>query len=487
MLNRVLASTAAIALVGGLLSAAVLLRTDTPGAPSATNDATASFAAASAFQPAPIQAAPLQAPSATGSGLHADATDAPTIAAIIAAEPVTEAAADPLQRRTVSLGRGDTLMELLLEEDVRAEEAQEIVGALKPVFDPRRIRAGQEFTLVFETDGEGERFVGMEFQPSVERSVTIAREDAGFSAKAVDTPLERRLTVAEGSIDFSFDQAASAAGVPAQVRSVLINQLYSYEVDWQRDIQRGDRFEILYETLTTKDGQVARAGGIVFAALTLSGKRLPVYRFEDDEGFVDYFNAKGESIRKALLRTPIDGAKLTSGFGMRMHPLLGYSKMHKGVDFGAPVGTPVYAAGHGVIDEVGPKGAYGNYVRIRHNNQIETAYAHLSRFGRNIRRGARVAQGDIIGYVGSTGRSTGPHLHYEVMRNDVQVNPLSVDLPAGRTLDGKELKRFHTLVAGIDAQYRQAKESIGEGIALVSDRQAAVATRGKGCTKSPGC
>lgn len=489
MLNRIAATTAAATAIAGLVLAAALLPAQRAArdaqAPDTIDIAAVMDAAAPALAPEPAVAEPA-APADTAQATVAvtasiPAPDAGAADAIVA----EEAPEDPIQRRTVSLRRGDTLMELLLEADVPGAEAQQVVAAMRKVHDPRKLRAGQDFILIFEAAAESERLLGLEFQPAIERSVAVTRTEAGFKAETVETPLQRRLTVAEGTIDFSFDQAASAAGVPAPVRAVLINQLFSYDVDWQRDIQRGDGFEILYETLTTEDGQVARAGGIVFAALTLSGKRLPVYRFEDDQGVVDYFNAKGESIRKALLRTPIDGARLTSGFGMRRHPILGYSKMHKGVDFAAPTGTPIYAAGNGVVEEVGPKGAYGNYVRIRHNNEIATAYAHLSRFGRNIRRGARVTQGDVIGFVGSTGRSTGPHLHYEVMRRGKQVNPLSVDLPTGRTLDGKEMKRFRQVVAEIDAQYRAAKEG---GVALISSTaEAAPAPAGKGCTRAPGC
>ncbi len=486
MLNRIAATTAAVTAIGALLLGVSLIPLQRDAHEARSDLATLDIAAVTEAA-APAVAIPEPA---------AEAESAPAAIADVAgamADPVASAAdalvaeevpADPVQRRTVSLGRGDTLMELLIEADVPTGDAQQVVAALRKAHDPRKLRAGQDFTLLFEADGDAERLLGLEFQPAIERSVSVTRTDAGFTAETIETPLERRLTVAEGSIDFSFDQAASAAGVPAPVRAVLINQLFSYDVDWQRDIQRGDGFEILYETLTTQDGQVAKAGGIVFAALTLSGKRMPVYRFEDDQGVVDYFNAKGESIRKALLRTPIDGARLSSGFGMRRHPVLGYSKMHKGVDFAAPTGTPIYAAGNGVVEEVGPKGAYGNYIRIRHNNEIATAYAHLSRFGRNIRRGARVSQGDVIGFVGNTGRSTGPHLHYEVMKRGRQVNPLSVDLPTGRTLAGKELARFRQVMAEIDAQYQQAK---GDGVAMVSATPGDRPDADKSCAKAPGC
>jgi murein DD-endopeptidase MepM/ murein hydrolase activator NlpD len=213
---------------------------------------------------------------------------------------------------------------------------------------------------------------------------------------------------------------------------------------------------------------VVKVGDLQFASLTLSGQTIALYRYADGSGEVDFYNAKGESVRKALLRTPIDGAKLTSGFGMRNHPILGYSLMHKGVDFGAPTGTPIQAAGHGVIDEAGPKGAYGNYVRIRHNNGYSTAYAHMSRFAQGIRAGKRVTQGQIIGYVGATGRVTGAHLHYEVLADNRQLNPLSVKVPTGIKLAGKELAKFQ--LAAKETDVRLAKLPVTTKVAQASQR-----------------
>jgi murein DD-endopeptidase MepM/ murein hydrolase activator NlpD len=192
----------------------------------------------------------------------------------------------------------------------------------------------------------------------------------------------------------------------------------------------------------------------------LSGKTITLYRFKtNDDGITDYYDEKGQSVRKSLMRTPIDGARLTSGFGKRKHPVLGYTKMHRGVDFGARTGTPIMAAGNGVVEFAARNGGYGNYVRIRHNNSYKTAYAHMSKYGKGIRKGTQVKQGQIIGYVGTTGRSTGPHLHYEVHKNGTQINPLSVKLPAGRKLEGKMLTAFNATkenirreVAGVELE-----------------------------------
>ena len=180
---------------------------------------------------------------------------------------------------------------------------------------------------------------------------------------------------------------------------------------------------------------------------------MPVYRFIPDSGFADYFNDKGESVRKALLRTPVDGARITSGFGRRT--LFGYTRMHKGVDFGVPSGTPIMAAGDGVIETIGSNGAFGNYIRIRHNSTYKTAYAHMRRFASGLSRGSRVRQGETIGFVGSTGRSTGPHLHYEVLVNNEQINPLDIRLPAGEILTGDELESVYVVRDQLDTLFNR--------------------------------
>ncbi|NDF13273.1 MAG: M23 family metallopeptidase [Proteobacteria bacterium] len=225
---------------------------------------------------------------------------------------------------------------------------------------------------------------------------------------------------------------------------------YSYDVDFQRDIQVGNKFEVLYETYHDDEGRKIRDGGLIQATLTTGGQEMKIYRFTAKDGTEDFFNEKGMSVRKALLRTPVNGARITSGFGLRRHPILGYSKMHKGIDFGAPLGTPIYAAGDGVIEEIGKKGGYGNYVRLRHSAGYATAYGHISRFATGMKNGRRVKQGQVIAYVGSTGVSTGPHLHFEVHINGQQVNPAKVKTTPGRTLGKTEMAEFHSQMKDID-------------------------------------
>jgi Membrane proteins related to metalloendopeptidases len=181
---------------------------------------------------------------------------------------------------------------------------------------------------------------------------------------------------------------------------------------------------------------------INYAIISIAGKELEYFKFITSDGYVDYFNREGKNVKKSLLKTPLDGARLSSNFGMRKHPISGYNKMHKGVDFAAPKGTPIYAGGNGIIEYIGNNGGYGKYIRIRHNNEYKTAYAHLSNYKKGMSRGVRVNQGDVIGFVGSTGNSTGPHLHYEIIYQDKHINPLKLKLPSGKVLQGEELERF---------------------------------------------
>ena len=344
--------------------------------------------------------------------------------------------------RQVELDRGQTFAAMLADADVEPAEAAAVAAALDKVYDHRKLKAGEEVTLAFTRIGEDETLNIVTLQPEPTKEVTITRgTDNLFKGEVKITPLQRQRLAAEGTIRSSLYEAGQRAGVPRAIMAAMI-RAYSHAVDFQRDLKPGDKFEVLYDQPTAKDGTPVGQGVIIYAALHIDDKIKPLYRVTFADGTVDYFDEKGQSLRRSLLRTPVDGARMTSGFGMRMHPILGYSKMHKGIDFAAGIGTPIFAAGSGVIEEVGFKGAYGRYIRIRHNNSIKTAYAHMSRFGRGMYQGAKVNQGDVIGFVGTSGRSTGPHLHYEVMVNNEQVNPLKVSMPTGRVLEGKLLSQF---------------------------------------------
>lgn len=358
------------------------------------------------------------------------------------------------RERSLRVRTGDTLMSLMLSAGIDRIDAYEAVEALRSVFDPKDLRVGQKVRLtVSPNDGLTE----VALDPTEVRRVSVRRkgDDAGFKAFEFNKTLTRELAMADGEIQSSLYKAAVRTGVPTAVLAELV-RIYSWDVDFQREIQAGDRFEVAYEQFVDEEGNLVRFGDVIYAKLTLSGDKRPLYRFEVSPGYFDYYNDNGQSAKRPLMRTPIDGARLSSGFGKRRHPVLGYTKMHRGVDFAAPTGTPIYAAGDGVVTYRGRKGGYGNYIQIRHAGNYHTAYAHMSAFKNGVNQGSRVRQGEVIGYVGSTGRSTGPHLHYEILVSNTQVNPLTVKMPSGTKLDARAFARFQsqrqdidTLVAGI--------------------------------------
>ena len=327
---------------------------------------------------------------------------------------------DPALRnldREVQVGRGDTLLGVLTGNGVERTDAHAVIAALRPVFDPRRLQIGQTLTLEFgpEAQGDGGRdLLRLSFRPEPDRDVLVRLTDGkGFQGESIDRVLERTEAFAAGRIDSSLYEAAVGGGMPVDVLMQMI-RVFSFDVDFQREVQPGDSFEVMFDRFVDDVGDPVREGDVRYAAMTLSGKTLEYYRYVPKGGPVDYFDPKGKSVRKTLMRTPVDGAQLTSAYGMRRHPVLGYSKMHRGVDFGAPPGAPIMAAGDGVIAEIGPNGSYGNYIKIRHNSTYKTLYLHLSRFAKGVSRGKRVTQGQVIGYVGATGNTTANHLHFEV-------------------------------------------------------------------------
>ena len=231
------------------------------------------------------------------------------------------------------------------------------------------------------------------------------------------------------------------SNVPNEVLVKLI-QLFSFDLDFQRDIKKNTVVSISYEKTYVENASDFSIGDIDYAKIEIGKNNLEYFKFLTNEGFIDYFNREGKNVKKSILKTPLDGAKISSNFGMRKHPISGFNKMHKGIDFAAPIGTPIYAGGNGIVEYVGTNGGYGKYIRIRHNNEYKTAYAHLNSYKKGISKGVRVNQGEVIGYVGNTGRSTGPHLHYEIIYQNKQINPLTLKLPSGKILKGEELKRF---------------------------------------------
>ncbi len=374
----------------------------------------------------------------------------PAAAVVIPADPATPPAEF---ERKVRVKRGDTFMKVLRTAGASRTDAAGAIAAMRKVYDPRGLRVGQKLTITLRRDPVGKskpQLMGYAFDAGLERAVHVERgANDVFSASEIKKNLARRDRRAASVITSSLYNAGRKAGLPASVLVDLIH-LFSWDVDFQRDIQPKDRFDVLFEQFHLPDGSVVRSGNILFAELRLSGVRHRLYRFKVKNRRAEYFDGKGRSARKALMKTPIDGARLSSGYGRRRHPILGYTRMHRGLDFAAPRGTPVYAAGNGTIVRAGRNGAYGKYIRIRHNGRYSTAYAHLNGIRRGLRKGGRVRQGQIIGYVGSTGRSTGPHLHYEILIGNRQVNPFRIKLPSGRKLDVRELKQFKTVRDGIE-------------------------------------
>lgn len=347
-----------------------------------------------------------------------------------------------LQEYARVVRRGETLLALLREQPLSHNEAMAASRAMAVYFDPRRLLPGHQLIFRYwDDDPETIASIGVRISP--ERRIEIARTDDGsFDATEIVMPLMPVPVVTRGVIRGSLYGAGTAAGLHPNLLHNLI-QLYSFDVDFQRDIRPGNEFAVLYEEYYDEEGNWVRSGALLAAELALHDRTLRMYRFNSEEG-PDYFDPSGRTVRKTLLRTPIEGARLTSGFGRRQHPILGYSHLHPGLDFAAPIGTPINAAGDGVVEAVRNTSGFGIHVVLRHANGFRTLYAHMSSTARGVRSGARVNQGQVIGYVGMTGLTTGPHLHYEVHLNGAPINPASIEFPPGRTLEGEELERFQT-------------------------------------------
>jgi len=387
-----------------------------------------------------------------------------------------------IESRTVQLDSGDTLAGAMEDAGVSAPDANAAIAALGRNFNPRALKAGMSFDITYNvapvidarpaapkttvvmvnhkpvvvpveedsdagaTASQGQpiaRLLSLHFSPSIEQDITITRDTSGsFTAQNVQKTLEVHHHRAGGTIDSSLYLAGTQARIPTDIVQEMITML-QYKVDFQRDLQPGDSFEVYYDYYYTPDGQPAKTGNISYARVRVSGKDIVMYRYAPEgEATADYFDAKGQSAKGMLMKTPVDGARISSGFGSRFHPILGYTRMHKGVDFAVPTGTPVMAAGAGTISFMGWANGYGNFVVINHGSGYATAYGHLSRFAAGLRSGAHLRQGEVFAFSGMTGLATGPHLHYEIRVHGAQVNPLRVKIADGRLLTGRELRDF---------------------------------------------
>lgn len=388
----------------------------------------------------------------------------PPSLASIAIEPEDFGIAEPLDVRTAKLKRRETLSDVINRLDLPNNDGHRALYSLtsSDLLDARRALPGMQLTAHVADDTLNA--VSIELDAS-RRLLAKRMPDGEYKAMALDARLIPQPMIVKGSIETSLYQDAQLLGAEDQ-QVVDFAQVFAYDLDFQREVHPGDAFEMVFNVMTDERGNVIRRGEVLYAALNGKAVNKSFYRFTTpDENITDYFQANGESSTKFLMKTPINGARLSSRFGKRRHPISGYTRLHKGTDFAAPTGTPIYAAGNGVVERASRYGGYGHYIRIRHSKGYKTAYAHLSRYARGMRSGRRVRQGETIGYVGSTGASTGPHLHYEVYKNGKPVDAMRLKLPTGRKLamDPEILAEFEIERDRID-EIRMAEEPPVPGI-----------------------
>ena len=339
------------------------------------------------------------------------------------------------------ISSGETFDKILNNYSIPNEEINQIKKKLNSDYDINNLKPNLEIKITID-QSNNKKITSFLFPVSRTEKIQLTRnlDNNLFEKKIIITNLNKKIVFKEGKITQSLYKTAIDLNVQPNV-IIEFARIYGFQVDFQRDIRKNDNFQIMYEVFEDDDGKVFETGNIIFADLKLSGKNNALYYFEK-KGSEGHYDENGKSVEKALMKTPINGARLSSAFGMRKHPIDGFNKMHRGTDFAAPMGTPIMASGSGLITRARWCGGGGNCIKIKHNSTYETIYAHMKNFARGIKEGIRVKQGQIIGYVGSTGKSTGPHLHYEVVVNGKKVNSQKLKLPSGKTLKGKERKIF---------------------------------------------
>ena len=343
---------------------------------------------------------------------------------------------------------GETLDSILENYLIDKKEVEVLKKKLSKKVDINKLKANQKINLTIDQSKNSiKEFI---FQISNKERIVLTQdlENKIFNERVILTKLKKHIYYNENIILQSLYKSALEKEIPASI-TIEFARIYGFQVDFQRDIRKKDRFQIMYEVFVDEKKRIIETGNILFANLILSGEDNSLYYY-DAQGSIGHYDKGGKSIQKALMKTPINGARLSSPFGMRKHPIDGFNKMHKGTDFAAPLGTPIMASGSGVIKKAGWCGGGGNCVVIKHNSTYQTIYAHMSKFAKSIRAGVRVKQGQIIGYVGSTGKSTGPHLHYEVLINGKRVNSQTLKLPSGKILKGDDRKLFETKKIKLD-------------------------------------
>ena len=346
--------------------------------------------------------------------------------------------------------KGDTYENIINSINLPLPEKKKFLKTVKKQKQIKSLNENQQ--IYFKIDVKDEAKI-LEFKVEIDKKKDlVSTRDFGsdiFNSKIIEKNLSKAVIFKEGIIENSLYNTAINLGIKPNT-IIEFARLYGFQVDFQRDIWKGDSFQIIYEQFESEDGSIIESGDIIYSNLNTQGIDLNLYKFELEKKKIDYFDGNGKSMRKTLMKTPINGARLSSPFGKRKHPILGFTKLHTGTDFAAPTGTPIMASGDGVVVRAQWCGGGGNCVKIKHNSVYQTVYAHMSKFGRGIKKGVKVKQGQIIGYVGSTGLSTGPHLHYEVIENGRKINSQKLKLPSGKTLKGEQRKKFEVNKIKID-------------------------------------
>lgn len=358
---------------------------------------------------------------------------------------------------TITLASGDNLGPLLQKSGLSGGEAYRLTQAFAIEFKPRNMRVGQAFDLHFVDD----KLDHLTFKPNVETTIFVDRKGDDFTARKIAAEFRYEMMSVAATIENSLYLDATSLGAPDKVVAQFAN-IYEYSVDFQRDIQPGDAFELFFEVVRDRKGKIIKAGDLLYTSFSPRGKLSEYWLFADSQGRENFYDAKGKTAKRKLRATPINGARLSSTYGRRKHPILGYRKLHAGVDFAAPRGTPILAAGSGTVERANRYGSYGNYIRIRHTDGYKTAYAHLSKFARGVKSGSYVKQDQVIGYVGTTGRSTGPHLHYEVHHNGQKINPRRLSQLSGKPISKADLPKFQLRRTEIDALREKIRQTVAD-------------------------
>ena len=340
------------------------------------------------------------------------------------------------------LQEGETFTGALKQADLQDDEINDVVNIISKKIYLRKLNVGTLIETYTKSVNDKKIINEIIIYPDIEKKIYVKKVNNKFVAGEDKKKLFSKLKLYEVEIHNSIYESLKKIDTPDEIIMEFV-QLYSFDIDFQRDIRKGNKIKIFFEIYTDSQNNYIKSGNINFSEIILDDESYELYRFQSEgDEFVEYFNSDGKSATKALMKTPINGARLSSGFGMRKHPILGYNKKHQGVDFAAPTGTPIMAAGTGHIEFVGNNGGAGKYIRIKHLNGYKTSYSHLSKYASGIQKNVKVRQGQVIGYVGNTGLSTGPHLHYEVIFNGKRINPMKMKLPSGKQLKDKNLEIF---------------------------------------------